>query len=583
MNSTHTARREIERFIKSPDPEVLCVNGEWGVGKTYIWQTTLERLRSRREVGLSRYSYVSLFGITSLEGLKTSIFENLEFLIPQARAGFEGALSGGNYLFKQGKQLIGMAGALPVVGGAISKGQPLLFASVRNQIICIDDLERRSGVSVKDVFGLISYLREQRGCKVALLLNQKQLEQDADAAKEFAGYFEKVIDTKLVFAPTTQDAVSIAIDGKDELSRLTAEHCVRLQISNIRVIKKIERLIQIIAPHIQPFGFDVTKQVVHSIAMLGWCMFDKGASPPPLKYITEGSLIRYIDRQQKKVTPTDEEKRWDAITSDYEWGELDDLDSALLRFVETGMLDVEELEKRAAENAAKRDRIAKAGSFSSAWDKFHESFSENEDEVCKALMEGFKNNFDVVSRHNLEEITAVLRQLDRHNEADDLISFAEKNCNNDFWASDDPFRRQVKDKKIGDIVAARQVAIKPAFHFEPALLEAAKTLDRELMAQLAAVPEEEYESLLAARTGDQLSKLAYAALSYRRIMNASDDMRAVVAKGESALRAIGKRSKLNELRLQKYSVELDPKGDNADAREDSGRGAPSMKKVAPMS
>ncbi len=34
-------RAEIERFLRSPSPEVLCISGRWGVGKTYSWQTFL--------------------------------------------------------------------------------------------------------------------------------------------------------------------------------------------------------------------------------------------------------------------------------------------------------------------------------------------------------------------------------------------------------------------------------------------------------------------------------------------------------------------------------------------------------------
>jgi hypothetical protein len=33
--STAIVRSEIERFLKSPAPEVLCVSGPWGVGKTF--------------------------------------------------------------------------------------------------------------------------------------------------------------------------------------------------------------------------------------------------------------------------------------------------------------------------------------------------------------------------------------------------------------------------------------------------------------------------------------------------------------------------------------------------------------------
>lgn len=43
----------------------------------------------------------------------------------------------------------------------------LSFMTVREQVICIDDLERRGkNLDVVDVLGLISFLCEQRKCKV---------------------------------------------------------------------------------------------------------------------------------------------------------------------------------------------------------------------------------------------------------------------------------------------------------------------------------------------------------------------------------------------------------------------------------
>src|SRR5260370_5593812 len=107
-------------------------------------------------------------------------------------------LSRGNMVLQKSKKLVSVAGALPKIGDAFSKAQPLLFTSIRSQIICIDDLERRGAISVKDVFGLISYLREQRHCKIVLLLNQTKLEENSESKQEFTDYFEKVIDAKIV-------------------------------------------------------------------------------------------------------------------------------------------------------------------------------------------------------------------------------------------------------------------------------------------------------------------------------------------------------------------------------------------------
>ena len=148
MTSAEAVKNEIERFLRSPEPEVLCITGAWGVGKTYTWQTVLDRVRAKRATGLSRYSYVSLFGISSLAGMKTAIFENRDFLLPEGSTGLERFLSGGNSIVKGGKQLVGAAAALPIpyLGGALSKAQPLLFSAIRNQIVCVDDLERRGAL-----------------------------------------------------------------------------------------------------------------------------------------------------------------------------------------------------------------------------------------------------------------------------------------------------------------------------------------------------------------------------------------------------------------------------------------------------
>ena len=413
MTSTDAVKKEIARFLGSGDPEVLCITGEWGVGKTYTWTTILDRLRSARSVALARYSYVSLFGIGSLEALKLSAFENLEFLVPQGSTGFERMLSGGNTILKNSKKLAGVAAALPMVGDAISRGQPLLFNSIRNQILCIDDLERRGDISVKDVFGLISYLREQRGCKIVLLLNQTKLDENPESKQEFADYFEKVIDTKLVFAPTALEAIQIAFDGKDALSILIAEYAKKLGVSNIRVLKKIERMIGMVAPVVASLDPAILRQTVHSVMMFGWCKFDAGANPPPIEYLKTGYIEHYLDRKNDNVEPSKDEKRWDAIITEYDFGNLDDFDLALLKFVDTSVLDEDEIFKFAKQNEERYLRSQQAGSFDKAFRPYHDSFADNEDEVCKNLVDGTKANFDIVSRANFDFVLSILRNLGR--------------------------------------------------------------------------------------------------------------------------------------------------------------------------
>ena len=67
---------QIRNFLASDEPEVICITGRWGVGKTFAWKKLLQQTADRAQIRLKSYSYVSLFGIDTLEQAKLSIFEN---------------------------------------------------------------------------------------------------------------------------------------------------------------------------------------------------------------------------------------------------------------------------------------------------------------------------------------------------------------------------------------------------------------------------------------------------------------------------------------------------------------------------
>jgi hypothetical protein len=75
--SIKLVKEEIGKFLAHQEPEVLCIRGKWGVGKTYTWAKELETAQRTNAVKLPRYSYVSLFGVNSLEELKFAVFENV--------------------------------------------------------------------------------------------------------------------------------------------------------------------------------------------------------------------------------------------------------------------------------------------------------------------------------------------------------------------------------------------------------------------------------------------------------------------------------------------------------------------------
>lgn len=75
--SVETIKDQIFQFLSSDEPEVMAIKGEWGVGKTFSWKKFLKEASSANKVELKRYSYVSLFGINTLDAFKFAIFENV--------------------------------------------------------------------------------------------------------------------------------------------------------------------------------------------------------------------------------------------------------------------------------------------------------------------------------------------------------------------------------------------------------------------------------------------------------------------------------------------------------------------------
>ena len=61
--STTLVREEIAKFLANPAPEVLCIRGNWGTGKTYSWNSSLLDAAKKKAMTNSRYAYVSPFGV----------------------------------------------------------------------------------------------------------------------------------------------------------------------------------------------------------------------------------------------------------------------------------------------------------------------------------------------------------------------------------------------------------------------------------------------------------------------------------------------------------------------------------------
>lgn len=157
------------------------------------------------QANLPKSAYVSLFGINSLADARRRLAE--EFVAAIRVPGEEGSLgSKVSELTTTAKymQAIKLLPLVPFLGKAETLLNELSSSVVRNAVICVDDIERKgAGLSVADIFGLASFLKEERGCRVILIANDRKLEHSDAAAAQI--FLEKVVDEHVHFAPTSQE------------------------------------------------------------------------------------------------------------------------------------------------------------------------------------------------------------------------------------------------------------------------------------------------------------------------------------------------------------------------------------------
>ena len=72
--SVELGKKAMRKFLADPEPEVLCIKGKWGTGKTHAWDYAVKQAISEKRI--KKYAYVSLFGINNSSDIMQSVFAN---------------------------------------------------------------------------------------------------------------------------------------------------------------------------------------------------------------------------------------------------------------------------------------------------------------------------------------------------------------------------------------------------------------------------------------------------------------------------------------------------------------------------
>lgn len=204
----------------------MVLNGKWGVGKTYFWQKFAERNSKKLN---KKFAYISLFGKDDIKQIKQEIILQAYRI---SRTISEISKNAKKLRFDKILDEV-----TPKLGSAIIECISFFEKKdFENIVICFDDFERLSNkLSLKDIFGLISEIKEQKNCHIVMIFNAGELILDNDTKKQK----DKIIDYEFEYNPSIEDSYKILYEELKFFKSYPLEYFKHHNINNIRIMRRV--------------------------------------------------------------------------------------------------------------------------------------------------------------------------------------------------------------------------------------------------------------------------------------------------------------------------------------------------------
>ena len=550
----------VENFISDTHNELLVIKGKWGAGKTFFWQNLIEESKHKRCIGRDFYSYVSLFGVNSLEELNNAILVSaVESNATKSKRKLDPLIAN---IRKLATSLEKSPALREYTGGMVSA---FLHFLLDNTLICFDDIERRGdGLTIKDVFGLASLFKEQRNCKVLLIMNDERL--GVEAQEQFKLHGEKLIDREIRFSITAEESFGYIFQSSFRCYDFIKDCCFTLHIKNIRTLQRIKRFIEDITPHLKDIENQVVEEVFSSLILYVWSYYDKSGDVPSLKFVSDSSTASIYLSEKNKEEMSAEVKEWNKILSIYGYLYTDDVGKCLIEFVETGYIDKP---KFSAElNKKNEQHLVQKGiaSYSEVWGVYCNSFDDNEQEFIEKLVDNFRSNIKIMSLSNLQSAVDVLREFESDHLADALVDeyFSHRNAEEDIIAlkqlKHSAFSDELKDeyllsrlrniwtsketdkRSLADVL--KSITFKEGWHWEDVRYMDSFSVD-------------DYYNFFKTEQSKELYLYVRKCLDFEEIKHDSEMYKSVAEKAKKALLKLATESRINRMRVSRlYKINV---------------------------
>jgi hypothetical protein len=444
--SIEQTKKKIISFLKDSESGCLALKGAWGTGKTYLWNELL-KTEKKDDFKFENYAYLSLFGISSTQQIKfnicstsvdkTNIGEKLTLEnileIPKEKTKKYNWWRG---LFTKNRiKKLSTKGIASYARFFSHNNSELLtaltFNYLENTLICLDDYDRKNEqLNTNDILGLISYLKEQRDCKIVLIFNESTLNNTEK--QDYAELREKVIDFEIEFSPTVDEVIELVFNNESKveqnLKSILTPFLKKLAIRNIRILNKIKQFTQEIVITLgNYYEPGVIDQAIGSSTLLAWSFYSRKENAPEYEFVKTFNR----DSIYKQANDTEKDKReanWAELLNNYGFFSCDDFDAEIALSLERNYIDKEQLNKLAIPINLQKLSGKSKDLFYESYEKIHSRFDPNIKDLAANLLSSFNDNIEFLNPIDLDITTRMLNFLDKEISTNDLIdSYIAKN------------------------------------------------------------------------------------------------------------------------------------------------------------
>lgn len=549
----------VKLFLKEDTNNVLGIYGEWGNGKTIFWNNFIKENKTLINKRFLKYSYVSLFGINSVEQLKLALLlnkiniTNIGEYEPTLKECIINLLKNLNT-----KNVRLLNKKIFSLSQFLSKS--LYFStmldvaknhSIDNTIICLDDLERAGNdLKINEIMGYISELKEQKNCKVVLIYNINEVKEKDN---NFYELHEKVIDKNILFSLPTDNCIDLIFSDKKSLTySYVRKYIPLLNLKNMRIIAKINQLSKIIENRFpERFEAQTLEHAIKSLCLFSYIYYSKGNDIPDIEDIkNSGDTIASISQ---KIEETTKNKNINIFLTNYGYQITTKMDELIAQGVITGILDIDNIlsEMEPINSEYKKDNSK--NELYAQFDNILLSTDEDQSEKIQQLYRFCNNNLDICSAMDIDFVIRLLKSTNFEINANKLKSaYIEYLKSNRYRINPQtyPFYAEIRDEDLKIALEGNNKSLTTKVSFADAVEHIAQN-NGWSHEHIVALNEASEEQIIQLITSLKSRKLI---VRYIRVLmsfsgNKETD---IFEKSQRALRKISQRSSLNAFVLEPF-------------------------------